>query len=208
MCSSVSGAAGLSEADRIVRTRPLTCSKIEHVIEYIRTSERIPQEGTDMTVLDGRRPAHRSTPGSGARAPRPDIARRPVAHVRRHQSAHRRPAGAPLHFRGSGIAVSTAPHTRRPVSTSLTMALAGLSALITLWLGALAQFSSERVAMPATVAAALGVVEVQAGETLEQLAGRVLPEAPVVQTVERIRALNKLETASPVAGRTLIAPVG
>jgi len=94
------------------------------------------------------------------------------------------------------------------VSTSLTMALAGLSALITLWLGALAQFSSERVAMPATVAAALGVVEVQAGETLEQLAGRVLPEAPVGQTVERIRHLNNLETASLDAGRTLIAPVG
>ncbi|MCH9722523.1 MAG: LysM peptidoglycan-binding domain-containing protein, partial [Actinomycetia bacterium] len=71
------------------------------------------------------------------------------------------------------------------MSTAVTVMLAGLSALITLWLGTLAQFSSERVAAPASGPLPLGVVEVQLGETLEQLAGRVAPDAPVGQIAEQ-----------------------
>ena len=54
----------------------------------------------------------------------------------------------------------------------------------------------------------LAVIQVQAGETLQHVAARVAPNAPVGQVVERIRALNALDSAALDAGQTLIAPVG
>jgi predicted Zn-dependent protease len=54
----------------------------------------------------------------------------------------------------------------------------------------------------------LAVVQVQSGETLAQIAHRVAPGAPVAHVVDRIRELNKLESASLDAGQTLIAPIG
>ena len=105
--------------------------------------------------------------------------------------------------------MSRAAHpVRHQVSTSATVALAGLAALITLWLGVLAQFSGARVAAPAAVPERLTVVQVHAGETLQQLASRMVPDAPVAQVVERIRDLNKLESPAVDAGQTLIAPLG
>jgi LysM repeat protein len=52
------------------------------------------------------------------------------------------------------------------------------------------------------------VVQVQTGETLQHLARRVAPDAPVGQVVDRIRELNQLDSAAVNAGQTLIAPVG
>ncbi|WP_328354526.1 LysM peptidoglycan-binding domain-containing protein [Mycobacterium sp. NBC_00419] len=118
-----------------------------------------------------------------------------------------RPAVGHLHYRGTGVAVSRAAHTRRPVSTTVTIVLAGLAALTTLWLGSLFHFSSAEVA-PAAIPDQLAVVRVQAGETLQQVASRVAPEAPVAQVVQRIRELNKLDSAALDAGQTLIAPIG
>jgi predicted Zn-dependent protease len=54
----------------------------------------------------------------------------------------------------------------------------------------------------------LAVVQVQAGETLQQLAQRVAPGTSAAQTVDRIRDLNKLDSAAIDAGQTLIAPLG
>ena len=54
----------------------------------------------------------------------------------------------------------------------------------------------------------LAVVQVQTGETLQQVAHRVAPDAPVGQVVERIRELNQLDSVALDAGQTLIAPVG
>ena len=79
-----------------------------------------------------------------------------------------------------------------------------------MWLGLVAQFggvvgtgdSSRRCPTR------LAVVQVQAGETLQQVAHRVAPDAPVGQVVERIRELNQLESVSLDAGQTLIAPIG
>ena len=82
-----------------------------------------------------------------------------------------------------------------------------MAALITLWLGALANFSGDRAAAPAAVPERLAVVQVQAGETLQQLAGRIAPEVPAGQVVDRIRDLNQLDSAAVDAGQTLIAPV-
>jgi predicted Zn-dependent protease len=112
-----------------------------------------------------------------------------------------------MRYRGTGVPVSQAPHGRRPVSTAVTIALAALAALITVWLGSLAHFSAGAVA-PAQLPDQLAVIQVQAGESLQQVAARVAPDAPVSQVVERIRDLNKLDSASLDAGQTLIAPIG
>jgi predicted Zn-dependent protease len=94
------------------------------------------------------------------------------------------------------------------VSTAVTVSLAALAALITLWLGSLANFSGNSSAAPVAVPDQLAVVQVQAGETLQQLAQRVAPGVSAAQTVDRIRDLNKLDSSAIDAGQTLIAPLG
>jgi len=158
-----------------------------------------------MTILDERPPVHWIPAGE----PPARAARRPAGRQRSVSRPLRaRPPVAPLHYRGHGIAVSSAAHGRRPVSTSVTLALAGMAALITLWLGALANLSGERMVAPAALPDRLAVVSVQAGETLQQLAGRVAPGVPAQAVVDRIRDLNQLDSAALDAGQTLIAPVG
>lgn len=120
-----------------------------------------------------------------------------------------RPDRGPLAYRGTGIGVSRVRHSpRRAVGASTTVAAACLSALITLWLGWIAHFSAGPTAETVAVPERLAVVHVQAGETLQQLAGRMVPGVPVAQVVERIRDLNNLDSAAIGAGQTLIAPVG
>lgn len=168
-----------------------------------------------MTVIDDRRPAGPVRRDSRYDAPGGDSRRLPSAPVVRRPRATTpgpaRPATAPLKYRGYAVAVSRAPHARRPVSASVTVALAGLTALITLWLGTLAQFSGAQFSgergTSVAVPERLAVVQVQAGETLQQIARRVAPDAPAAQVVDRIRDLNKLDTAAVDAGQTLIAPL-
>ena len=129
------------------------------------------------------------------------------AGARGNRPSPARPAAGNLRYRGTGVAVSRAAHTRKPVSTTVTIVLAALTALITLWLGSLLHFSSTEAA-PVAVPDQLAVVRVEAGETLQQVASRVAPDAPVSQVVQRIRDLNKLDSAALDAGQTLIAPIG
>ena len=172
-----------------------------------------------MTIIDDRHLVEwfadcpRPTRSSGGapvrtRSYRPAAARPAAARPAAARPASARPAVAPLRYRGTGIAMSHAPHARRPVSTAVTIALAGMAALITLWLGSLAQFSGDRAAAPAQAPDQLAVVQVQAGETLQDLALRVAPGASAVQIAERIRDLNNLDSVAVDAGQTLIAPVG
>lgn len=156
-----------------------------------------------MTVLDDRQLVEWSTVCA-----RPaGTAHRSAVRPRAYRPTPARPATAPLSYRGNGIRTSQAVHPRRrPVSTAASVAVAAVSALITLWLGLLAHFSGTPA--PAQLPDRLAVVQVQAGETLQQLASRVAPEAPAGPVVERIRDLNRLESASIDAGQTLIAPVG
>lgn len=149
---------------------------------------------------------------TGQRSSGPVVRPVPVRTPHRRDPRHRRPgparpsAGA-MRYPGTGVVMSRTPHRRRPVSVVVTTALAGLAALITVWLGTIAQ-SGGVAGRSAAVPDQLAVVQVQAGESLQHLAARVAPEAPVAQVVARIRVLNQLESAGLDAGQTLIAPVG
>ncbi len=111
-----------------------------------------------------------------------------------------------MRYRGTGVLMSRASHRRRPITPATTVMLALLAAGITLWLGWVAQFSSV-VDGTAPVPARLAVVQVQSGETLQQVAHRVAPGAPVDGVMQRIRELNGLQSGALAAGQTLIAPV-
>lgn len=133
--------------------------------------------------------------------PRPDVRRRPRAH---------RPQGAALPYRGTGVMMSRASHRRRPLTPAGTVVLALVAAAITVWLGLVAQLGGATGATetPTSVPSRLAVVQVQTGETLQQLAQRIAPEAPAGAMVDQIRELNKLDSSAVDAGQTLIAPVG
>lgn len=163
-----------------------------------------------MTVLDSREILAGPLAEPYARPVR--VPQRP-ARIRpphRGPQNRRRPAGAPLRYRGTGVLMSRASHRRRPITPAATVGLALLAALITVWLGVIAEFGGVVGATdsPAPVPNTLAVVQVQEGETLEHVAHRVAPDAPVAHVVDRIRELNQLESAALDAGRTLIAPVG
>lgn len=153
-----------------------------------------------MTVIETirptptrRRPVYVRPPGQhgGGRAPRLS-----------------RPASAPPRYRGTGVLMSTAPHRPRPITPAATVGLALLAAVITVWLGLVAQFGEALHDDSAGTPDRLAVVRVEPGETLAHLAARVAPGAPAGQVAERIRDLNGLDGAALEAGQTLIAPVG
>jgi hypothetical protein len=148
-----------------------------------------------MTILDSREIQTTSVVRPGLR---------PANTRRRPQS--RRPGCAPIRYRGTGIMMSRASHRRRPITPATTVVLALVAAGITVWLGLVAQVGGV-VGESASVPDRLAVIQVQTGETLQQVAHRVAPDAPVGQVVDRIRELNKLDTAAVDAGQTLIAPV-
>lgn len=139
------------------------------------------------------------------RGPAVDVSRlRPTAGARRPQSS--RPGGASMRYRGTGVLVSRASHRRRPITPATTVVLALIAGAITLWLGLVAQFGGV-VGDQTEIPGRLAVVQVQAGESLQQVAQRVAPDAPVGDVVDRIRELNELESVALDPGQTLIAPV-
>jgi hypothetical protein len=148
-----------------------------------------------MTILDTREIHTARLAGPGYRP----------AGMRRPRSA--RPEGAPMRYRGTGVLMSRASHRRRPITPATTVVLALIAAGITVWLGLVAQLGGV-AGSTAPVPDRLAVIQVQTGETLQHVAQRVAPGAPVGQVVERIRELNQLESVALDAGQTLIAPVG
>lgn len=129
------------------------------------------------------------------------------APVRRRRPVPGRPAGAALRYRGTGVLMSRASHRRRPITPVTTVLLALVAAAITVWLGLVAQLGGV-VGTPAPALGELAVVQVQSGETLQHVARRVAPDAPVADVVQQIRDLNQLDSSAIDAGQTLIAPVG
>jgi LysM domain len=149
-----------------------------------------------MTILDTREV--QAVPMVRSRLRPADIRRRPRP---------ARPGGAPTNYRGTGVLMSRASHRRHPITPATTVVLALMAAGITVWLGLVAQLGGV-VGNTAPVPDRLAVIQVQTGETLQHVAQRVSPDAPVGQVVERIRELNQLESVALEAGQTLIAPVG
>ena len=152
-----------------------------------------------MTILDSRE--IQATP-TNKPVVRPGF--RPADARRRPRSS--RPGGAPLRYRGTGVLMSRTSHRRRPITPATTVVLALIASAITVWLGLVAQFGGV-TGGDAAVPDRLAVVQVQAGETLQQVAHRVAPDAPMGQVVERIRELNHLDSVALDAGQTLIAPI-
>jgi len=130
-----------------------------------------------------------------------------IEQARPRRAAAVRPPGGAIAYRGAGVKMSRAPHRPRPVSVTMTIVLAGLAALVTVWLIALAQARGANT-QATSVPEQLAVVHVQPGENLQRLAARVSPDAPVASVVARIRELNELDSAALDAGQMLITPVG
>lgn len=134
--------------------------------------------------------------------------------VRARRPASSRPADLRTRYHGTGVAMSAAPHRRgRPASLMTTLGLALLAGVITVWLGLIANLGEMANGASGNTATAavpdkLAVVRVEAGESLQDVAHRVAPDAPTRQVAERIRELNDLNSPALAAGQTLIAPVG
>lgn len=180
-------------------------------------SEYVGPKGSQMAILDipagSRRAAVRSHVGTPVRtrpATTPPRDRGDLQHRRDERRRHRpvgvRPGGGPLPPRGAGVLMSRASHRRRPITPATTVLLALVAAGITVWLGLVAQLGGV-MGPPQQVPSELAVVQVQSGETLQQVARRVAPDAPVAQVVQQIRDFNQLDSAAVDAGQTLIAPV-
>jgi hypothetical protein len=152
-------------------------------------------EGRHMTILETREI-------QAAPVVRPGF--RPADTRRRPRS--NRPAVAPMRYRGTAVRTSRVSHRRRPITPATTVVLALIAAGITVWLGLVAQFGGV-TGGDVPVPARLAVIQVQTGETLQHVAHRVAPDAPVDQVVERIRELNRLDSVALDAGQTLIAPI-
>lgn len=136
----------------------------------------------------------------------------PAGLARSRRPGPSRPAGAPPRYYGTGVAMSVAPHRRRPVTLATTLGLALVAGIVTLWLGLVANLGQAANGASSGSAAAvpdrLAVVRVEPGESLQDVAHRVAPDAPARQVTERIRELNDLSSPAVAAGQTLIAPVG
>ncbi len=100
--------------------------------------------------------------------------------------------------------MSAAPHRRRPVTVKTTLALALMAGIITLWLGLMANLGQIANREPAGTAAAvpdrLSVVQVEPGESLQDVAHRVVAAASARQVADRIRELNNLNSPALAAG--------
>jgi len=153
-----------------------------------------------MTILDTR-----EMQADSALRPVVRPGARPAEARRRPRAA--RPNMAPMRYRGTGVLMSRASHRRRPITPATTVLLALIAAGITVWLGLVAQLGGVTGGQ-APVPARLAVVQVQTGETLQQVAHRVAPDSPVGQVAQRIQELNQLDSVALEAGQTLIAPIG
>ena len=129
-------------------TRSIKCSYIEHLSEYhSNVVAKHRQEATVMThmsVIDERDLMWLSV---AVREPvRPAGVR--VLRPRGHRPGPVRPRVAPLRYRGTGVAMSRVSHQTKKVSTRVTLALAGLAALITVCFGSLANLSGGASVSP------------------------------------------------------------
>ncbi len=163
-----------------------------------------------MTIIHTLAP-RTSSPRRPVNGPAPGLRNGRDGLARSRRPAPSRPSGAPTRYYGTGVGVSAAPHRKRPVTVATTVWLA-LPRAITLWLGLVGNvgqvLNGGAGGTAAHVPDRLAVVRVEAGESLQDVAHRVAPDAPARQVADRIRELNDMHSPALVAGQTLIAPVG
>lgn len=113
-----------------------------------------------MTLID-------ASPLNNRRAARPARVKARCRPPGSRRPGPARPAWPSPRYRGPGVARSTAAHHRRPVTAATTVALALVSALITLWLGLVAHrgglVGGAVAGTPARIPDRLAVVRVEAG---------------------------------------------
>lgn len=133
-------------------------------------------EGSDMTRIGTFPEPLVEAPVRVAQAPAGTTRARPRNGSRR--PGPQRPAVAGARYRGTGVRMSRAPHrirAARPVTPVTVVALALLAGVITVWLGAVAQFGQAVRGVTVPVPDRLAVVQVQSGESLQHVAARVAP---------------------------------
>ena len=180
---------------------------IEHMIDYrsnTRANAAKRKARTDDSSGHPRSPG--STGSAGVLPP-----------VRGHDGRleRRRAGGGPAARRCTtavtGVVMSRASHRRRPITPATTVGPrpAGRAdhGVARCW-----WHSSAGSSVPRTrrrrCPTRLPWFRCSRGRRCSRSPHRVAPDAPVAQVVDRIRELNKLESASLDAGQTLIAPVG
>ncbi|MFF0814062.1 LysM peptidoglycan-binding domain-containing protein [Rhodococcus sp. NPDC003318] len=122
----------------------------------------------------------------------------------RRQVDPTRPGGRPLSYETARIRVSRAPHERGVEDVGWSTVVVGMiaTALVVAGLFGIAQLRSG-----GTVPARTDVVQVREGESLTDIAGRVVPDAPASRVVARIVELNALSGSGLHPGQSLIVPV-
>ncbi|MBC2643897.1 MULTISPECIES: LysM peptidoglycan-binding domain-containing protein [unclassified Rhodococcus (in: high G+C Gram-positive bacteria)] len=117
----------------------------------------------------------------------------------------RRPSSGAVEYRPTVVGVSRADHRRGANDVGWRMVLASvvITAGVLCGLVGLAQLATTDSAGDA---AATEVVQVQQGESLAAIAGRVAPDLPVAQVVERIMELNAMSNSALHPGQNLIVP--
>ena len=182
MCSRRVALAGVRRRPRKLVGGPvlsfgnssITCSinRTHERLSFEHKSERATErKARQMTILDTREdPADTRRSGRCARSAADDAA---------GGRGRTGPAGAPLRYRGTGVLMSRASHRRRPITPPTTVVLALVAAGDHGVARSGGPVRRRRPESPAPVPGTLAVVQVQTGETLQQVAQRVAPDAPV-----------------------------
>lgn len=153
-----------------------------------------------------------SAPSVPAASPEGD---RRAAAMRRHP-AGRRAAAMRRHPAGRRVSPArpSAVAARRPARVETPRAVPGPSWVVLLLAGLMAAglvvglgLLADAVSV-ARVPDRVGSVQVQAGESLSQVARRAAPSADTGAVVRRIVELNDLGSPSVQAGRVLLSPIG
>ncbi|GLZ45206.1 hypothetical protein Acsp06_13910 [Actinomycetospora sp. NBRC 106375] len=163
--------------------------------------------GAVAGAVPGVRPATRPQP-AGSRPARPEETRGSVRPAGRRSPAALPPvrprvAGGGAHAPVAAPAVAPPAVLRRRRVAAVVV----LGVLLGVLVGVLVGLVVPDAAAPTTpVPAGTSVAVVGAGESLDDVAGRVAPGADTEAVVTRIRELNGLEGSAVVPGRPLVVP--
>ncbi len=128
------------------------------------------------------------------------------AHVRSTRPDRARVAAAPVHRVTAGSGVGSWSGMR--LTRRGRIAVVALSSLFLLMVVLLSgRLSADAGTSMADQGRATGVVVVQAGENLWQIAKAIAPGTDPRETVTLIRELNALDSSTVVAGQSILVPV-